>query len=126
MFKLTYDINFEKVIRVKLDACGLTGRESPDSLKDALMYMSIENPCVTFSRNVKEGNYQMRYNLSETASIAEACNYLSDLWQHDYVKGSLPENLCIQMTPLRLLENACTLLLIQQSIIDELKRRNKK
>ena len=125
MIRIYFEINYEQVTHVRIDASDLTGKEKPTSLKAALMKMDIENPCVTFSREYKAGKYKYNYNLTETAEIADACNFLSDLWRHDYSSGrrSSIDKLTAKMTPIRLLENALTLLLRQQAIISELKRK---
>ena len=123
MIKVDFDLSFEQILRVKLDASDLTGREKPTSLKDALIKMEVENPCVTFAHNHKEGKYRMNYNLTETAEIAGACNLLSELWQYDYIGTVLPDQLRREMSPLQLLENAFTLILKQQRTIDRLKSK---
>jgi len=125
MIKLDYELSFEQILKVKLDASDLTGREKPTSLKDALIKMEIENPCLTFSRNHKAGKYKLNYNLTEIAEIAGACNLLSELWQYEYIGGVVPDNMLREISPLQLLENAFTLILKQQRTIDRLKNKGK-
>lgn len=124
MIKVDFDLSFEQILRVKLDASDLTGREKPTSLKDALIKMEVESPCVTFAHNHKAGKYRLNYNLTETAEIAGACNMLSELWQYDYNGTVLPDQLRREMSPLQLLENAFTLILKQQRMIDRFKRKD--
>ena len=123
MITIQFFSDFERISCVKIDTGKLTGREKPSSLKAALMEMEIENPCVTFSRDYKAGRYRSDYNLIETTEIADTCNFLSDLWQLDYSRNAPMDRICAKINPLKLLENALTLVIQQQLTIIELKKK---
>ena len=109
-----------EVVRVKLISNELTGYEKPNTMKEALKLLSVENPCLTFSKKYKAGEYESRFTETEVGIIADICNRLHELWQYEYVTDPKDKNRRAYMTPLQLLENTINLVLEQQEIINNL------
>ena len=125
MITLTFETDDERVTRVKLDAHDLTGYERDATLKDALERMDVQNPCVTFSRKMKTGEYPENYPENELADIATVSSYLADLWQYDPVPNAKGEDMRPYMNPLMLLERAFNMLLKErEKIIDYMEKES--
>ncbi len=120
MITLYFDIVEDEVKRVRIDSGGYTGVEKAMSLKQALEFMTLENPCLTFSKKYRSGEYEDEYILEVVAAIADASNRLCRLWQYDFIEHPEGKDLCACMSPLQLLENTLNLVLEQQRIIDDL------
>ena len=120
MITINYDISNDQVARIRIDSGEYTGYEMTTSLKHALEFMSLENPCVTFSQKYRSGELQSAYSETELISIAEAANQLSNLWQYDFLAQPGSKELCAYMSPLQLLENTLNLVIEQQKIIEKL------
>ncbi len=120
MITLDFDIIEEQVQRVRIDSGEYTGFEKTMSLKQSLEYLTLENPCLTFNKKYKSGEYEDKYIQESIASIADASNRLCGLWQYDFIDHPEGKDLCAYMSPLQLLENTLNLILEQQKIIDRL------
>ena len=112
MFYLDFDIDDEgQVSRIRIGSRGMTGLEKTTDIKDALQKMKIQNPCTTFSRRMKSGEYHYLYTEEEIAQIAEISNYLADLWQYEVEPDAEGKDMRPYMNPLMILERALNMIL---------------
>ena len=124
MIYLDFDINNEdRISHINLDAHEYKGSERESTLKEALDDLKIQNPCMTFTRKLKSGYYSSKLSEDAITSIAEATDFLANLWQYsdEYVRYANGKNMQPYMNPLHILENALNLLIEQRELIIDLK-----